>query len=711
MRARTFTHGWSRRRHGRVGGLAVVCLALVAAMLAAPSASAAVTSYFELDGDVLDNTGSTPPDWGAAGGSNSIFSLANGVGVPRSPLPTNFFDAGFARDFIPGSTGDTSAYAGSGKDINDVSAWACKTESNTTDKGDIQNAYAAVATDPTNGNLLLYFGMEKNAPNGNNNMGVWFLQDGSVGCDGTGAGGNGRPFSGTHTDGDILLVAAFTNGGSTPTITAFKWVGGANGALSSGLVTGGACGTATSANLCAITNDTTNVTTPWQTTNKSSQTPQNKTGQGTVLNPDQFYEGAIDLTANRLDVDSEGNPVCVNRFLFNTRSSQETTATLYDFAAGDVQTCFSPSVSTLLKEDKGAAGPSAEDVSLPGDGDHTVTLPTNVYDTASVTGGVADPTGTVTYSLWTDSSCTVASTDPTFSGGGNTATVTVGQPSPTLTFTAADEYWWQATYNPSASSRNNPATSVCTSEPLVVEKVSPAIATTPSASSIEIGNGNSFHDTATVSGGYFPLGGIAPGDVEFKLYGPFTSAPGASDCTAAKLIAAASSTVAATRSTDTTATATSASYTPTAVGLYQWTARYLGNAQNNATDVSACGDTTEQVTVQPVAPSIATKILLSDRAKVTGVTGAGAVSGTVDFELYSSLDCTGTKVYDSNAVTLDADGVAVTPEATAVTAGSFSWKVQFTPGAGSNYTGRTTTCTPEADETAVIDYNAPSPIS
>src|SRR5688500_9640598 len=99
MRARTFTHGWSRRRHGRVGSLAVVCLALVAAMLAAPSASAAVTSYFELEGDVLDNTGSTPPDWGAASGSNSIFSVANGVGVPRSPLPTNFFDAGFARDF------------------------------------------------------------------------------------------------------------------------------------------------------------------------------------------------------------------------------------------------------------------------------------------------------------------------------------------------------------------------------------------------------------------------------------------------------------------------------------------------------------------------------------------------------------------------------------------------------------------------------------
>jgi hypothetical protein len=712
MRVRTFFGGWSRRRPSRVGSLAVVCLALVAAMLAAPSASAAVNTYLELEGNVLDEgVAASAPDWGASSGTNSIFTVTNGVGDPRTTLPTNFFDAGFARDFIPGSTSDTSAYAGSGKDINNITSWSCKTEANTTDKGDIQNAYAAVATDPTNGNLLLYFGMEKNAPNGNNNMGVWFLQDGSVGCDGTGAGGNGKPFSGTHTDGDILLVAAFTNGGSTPTITAFKWVGGANGALSSGLVTGGACGTTGSANLCAITNDTTNVTTPWQTTNKNSQTPQNKTGQGTLLNPDQFYEGAIDLTANRLDVDSEGNPVCVNRFLFNTRSSQEPTATLYDFAAGDVQTCFSPSITTLLKEDKGATGPSAEDVSLPADGDHTVTLPTNVYDTSTVTGGVSDPTGTVTYSLWTDSSCTVASTNPTFSGGGNTATVTVGQPSPTLTFAAADEYWWQATYNPSASSRNNPATSVCTSEPLVVEKVSPSIATTPSATSIVIGDNHSFNDVATISGGYFPSGGIAPGNVEFKLYGPFTSAPGAADCTAGKLIASASTTVAATRSSDTAATATSASYTPTAVGLYQWTAKYLGNAQNNATAESACGDTTEQVTVQPVAPSIATKIALSDRAKVTGVTGAGAVAGSVVFTLHPSLDCTGAAVYNSGAVNLNASGEATTPDVTYVNAGSYSWKVVFTPAAGSNYTGQSTSCTTTADETAVIGYRAPSPIS
>jgi hypothetical protein len=245
----------------------------------------------------------------------------------------------------------------------------------------------------------------------------------------------------------------------------------------------------------------------------------------------------------------------------------------------------------------------------------------------------------------------------------------------------------------------------------VVEKPTPGIATTPSATSITVGGSPaaSFTDSATVSNGYFPTpdGGVAPGKVEFKLYGPFSSAPGANDCTSA----IKSEERDATRSSNTTATATSTSYIPTAVGIYQWTAKYLGNAQNNASALSACGDTSEQVTVGPAAPSIATKIMLSDRAKVTGVSGAGAVTGSVVFTLYPSLNCTGTAVYTSAPVALDANGVAQTPVATAVSAGNYSWKVQFSPTAGTNYTGTTTTCTPQADETAVIGYQTPSPIS
>ena len=685
-----------------VAGLA---LALPMAVFAAP-AGAAIVDNFELEGNVLDDS-APPPDWGAPG-NNSIFQMTGNLQAPpaqRDPLPTNFFDAGFARDFIPGSTSDTTAFTGGGsKDIYNIPNWLCRTESNITDKGDIQNAYSAVAT--VGGHLILYFGMEKNSPNGDNNMGIWFLQDGTVGCDGTGVGGSGKNFTGSHQDGDIFVVAAFLNGGANPVVTAYKWVGGSNGALTAGVVTGGKCTPTNTDSICAITNSS-SVTTPWQTTNKGSITPQNKTGQGTTLSAAQFYEGAVDLTANHLDTDSEGNAICVNKFLFNTRSSQSTTASLYDFAEGDVQTCFSPTLTTQLYKDNPPTGPDAGDTALPASGNHTVTLPANVYDTSTLSGGASDPTGTITYSVWTDSSCSVASTDPTFGNGTNVSDpVTVGSPSPSLLFTAAGDYWWKAHYTPSAGSRNDAADSTCSDEPMTVVKPKPTIATTPSATSIVIGSGNSFTDTATISGGYFPSGGIAVGKVEFKLYGPFTSAPGANDCTTA----IKSEQRDASRVTNTTATATSTSYTPTAVGIYQWTAQYLGNAQNQASDVSACGDTSEQVTVQPAPPTLATPQLLSDKVKVSGVSGAGAISGTVDFQLFPTANCTGTALYTENGAALTS-GVATTASATLVPAGSYSWKVTFHPSAGSNYTGASTTCTATgADEQATISYTAPSPI-
>ena len=80
------------------------------------------------------------------------------------------------------------------------------------------------------------------------------------------------------------------------------------------------------------------------------------------------------------------------------------------------------------------------------------------------------------------------------------------------------------------------------------------------------------------------------------------------------------------------------------------------------------------------------------------------------FQLYKSTDCTGTKVYESNAVTLaaDANGVmrAATPGCDGGHRGSYSWKVTFTPDAGNaNYTGASTTCTAaQSDEQGRVDY-------
>ena len=686
-------------------GLVVVvasALAIVGAMAPTP-AYADVAVPFELEGNVLDDPPAAP-DWGASSGTNSIFTVnASGTGVNRNPLPANFLSAGFSKDFTAGATSDDSTYTTGSKDtLNISSGWACVGANNVTDKGDIQNAYAAAYFHPVDQHLILYFGMEKNAPNGNNNMGVWFLRDGSVSCSNPQTGGGGLAFTGNHQDGDILLVAAFTGGGSTPTISAYRWNGGAGGSLgTTALSTGGICGPAANANLCAITNDTASVTTPWQTQDKASSTPQNKTGLGTSLSPDQFYEGAIDLTANNLDTDANGNPICINRFVFNTRSSQELGASLYDFAAGNVQTCANPSITTNLF--KKNASPPDTNLAPP---NHTVTLPVNVYDTATISGALGTPIGTVTYSLWTNNTCTTPATSPTFPGGVNTATVTIAAdgtipPSPILTFGSPGSFWWKAAY--SGGGRNGPATSVCTSEPLVVERVQPTIATTPSPTTLTIGNNASFTDTATISNGQFLAGGIAPGDVTFNLYGPFASA-GDVVCTTVIF----TSTVAATRVNDSTATATSAAFTPTQVGVYQWVASYAGNAENEAAS-SACNDATEQVVVNPATPPIATKILLSDSVKVSSVPGAGDPTGSVLFQLYPSGDCTGAVLYSEN-VPLAAGGTGATTTPVAVNAGTYSWKATFTS-TNPNYTGAATTCGPaQSDEVATISYAGTSPI-
>ena len=270
----------SRRRVGRRSALSVVAVAAAASLvvLGSSTATASISTAFELEGNVLDDGAVLPsaPDWGPATSgntTNSIFTVAGGLGVQRSPLPTGFFDAGFVRDFQPGSTADDSTFTNGAKDTGNISGgsanWSCVKANNVTNKGDIQNAYTAVYNDTsfTPSHLVLYFGMEKNTPNGDNNMGVWFLQDENVNCN---AGqGAGTSFTGVHKDGDVLLVAAFTNGGGNPQISAYKWVGSSPGALNPNPIVSGTTCTA-SATICAITNSAT-VATPWQTVNGSTQ--------------------------------------------------------------------------------------------------------------------------------------------------------------------------------------------------------------------------------------------------------------------------------------------------------------------------------------------------------------------------------------------------------------------------------------------------------
>jgi hypothetical protein len=312
--------GSGRRRRTLFG--VVVSIALLA-VFAVPNALAVHNLAFELDGNTaVDATTPPPYDW------ESFFQGPADITEKPGPLPAGFSALGAKVDYaLP----DHSTYATGSKDTLSVSpGWQCKKSNNVGDKTDILNAYSAAYTNPDNGHLILYFGVELAAPNGDANVGMWFLQN-EVDCDASGGGNVG--FTGDHKDGDVFVVSSFTNGGSQANVTAYEWVGDDNtGGIGASTVGGALCGTPGDPDIvCAITNEAP-VNTPWNSPDKD----------GGDLNPTEFFEGGIDLTA----AFGTGSSTCFARFLGNTRSSQSLTATIFDFAGGELEVCRPSTVLT-----------------------------------------------------------------------------------------------------------------------------------------------------------------------------------------------------------------------------------------------------------------------------------------------------------------------------------------------------------------------------
>ena len=299
------------------------------ALFAAVSAFAVHDQVFQLDG----NTTVDPPgtgefasaiyDWESLFDDNATGSVG-GSGTPDVTLVDSFTDADFVEDWglAEGGTFDTSdpSTFTQSKDDEDIDEWRCVGASNVTDKGDITNAYAALWEEGDD--RILYFGMEKTQDNGDNNVGLWILQDPSVDCE-EGGTGNGEAFTGNHVNGDIFIVSEFTNGGGVSSVQVYEWLDGDLVLIATGL---DCADTAAGDDVCATTNST-DIDPQWDHFSKDN-------GVNGDLEPASFLEGAINLSAYEEFADS-----CFTGFLFNTRSSQETTAILYDYALGDIDTC------------------------------------------------------------------------------------------------------------------------------------------------------------------------------------------------------------------------------------------------------------------------------------------------------------------------------------------------------------------------------------
>jgi uncharacterized repeat protein (TIGR01451 family) len=307
----------------------------------------------------------------------------------------------------------------------------------------------------------------------------------------------------------------------------------------------------------------------------------------------------------------------------------------------------------------------------------SLTVGGSTHDSATLTGATSNAGGTVTYTVYPNSSC---------SGGGQPAgTVAVSGGtvpiSNTIQFNTAGTYYWQASY--SGDANNGAATSPCSSEVLVVNATKPSLSTSLSASSLTVGG--STHDSATLTGATSNAGGT----VTYTVY-PNSSCSGGGQ--PAGTVAVSGGTV-----------PVSNAIQFNTAGTYYWQASYSGDT-NNSPATSPC--TSEVLVVGSASPSIATTLSAStitaggsvhDSASLSGATSNAG--GTVTYTVYTNASC---NAGAQSAGTVNVSGGSV-PDSNAVpftSPGTYYWQASYS--GDTNNSPATSTCTSE-----VLTVNSP----
>jgi uncharacterized repeat protein (TIGR01451 family) len=363
---------------------------------------------FELDGNV-ESQAAPGDDW------NAVHAGSDGA-----------FEALFVTDPINGDN-DGFFLGGDSKDIADISTWQWTTNGQPQDKNDIAHAYAAAYRQ--DGELLVYFGLDRYASDGDAQAGFWFLRNEFDLAGGPRTG----TFVGSHAVGDVLVQIDFENGGTNPVLRVYKWVGsGGNVSGTLELIdTGGSCDVAGDGDLrCGIA--ATGPTNPaWPYDDKSVAGPDDDIPAGGMV------EGGINLTLEGLD---NG---CFASFVAETRSSQEPTATLSDFSHGEFDLCETPAIETQVRQDGTSLGSVG-----------TINMGETVTDLAVLSGRVGAVSGTVDFFLCGPAANGVpdCSTGGTRVGDG-TAIEDGRAESDPVTPDETGYYCFRAEYDPPAGSR------------------------------------------------------------------------------------------------------------------------------------------------------------------------------------------------------------------------------------------------------------------
>lgn len=317
---------------------------------------------FELDGNTAD----------AVGGGDDWDGLYN------NPPGSSVAFTGILADPAP-----LSIYTGGGsKDVNDITQWR-HTNGSVPDKNDITNAYAAAYINPSDvesggevlhkaGDMILYFGLDRFANNGDAFAGFWFFQ-GEVGLNPNGT------FSGQHAArddangkrGDLLVLVEYPQGANAqPEVKVYEWDPLKQGNVAApnlSLLFSSAdakCDGNGDKLACAITNVGNLPGAPaWPYTAKNGFA-------GLPL--ESFFEGGINVSALL-----GGNVPCFSSFLAETRSSRSETAQLKDFVLGNFDVCAISVTKECVAEVNTEDGGNSILVNFSGTVTNTGALPLN----------------------------------------------------------------------------------------------------------------------------------------------------------------------------------------------------------------------------------------------------------------------------------------------------------------------------------------------
>jgi hypothetical protein len=662
-------HSQQNRKHK---GLVVVAVLSMAAAMGTwgvtPANAVHATGAFELDGNATNDSAVPGDDWS---------NVCHQVSPTACPSGSNTSGA-TAVSWAAEPNLNSSIFTGGGsKDPIDVSSWAWKDGAGgLPDKDNLLHSFAAryslapnAATCPSNGAAtceVLFFGSDRYDNSGDAQQAFWFFQN-AIGL-GSNPVGGGSGFTGVHRNGDVLVISDFSNGGTTSTITVYKWDSTCKKA-------GGSCGDANlrilessdsakcsstlaaTDQFCGIVNPADGTASPWSFTDKS--------GNSTFLNG-EFYEGGINLST--LGLANE----CFSSVTSETRSSTSTTAVLKDFVLGGFGSCGSSTVTTP-SDGSGTA--------VPASGLSIGTGSVSAKDAARITvTGTSVWAGNVQFSLCGPSAISgCASGAGTAIGSPVAVTNATPQPilSPAATITSAGSYCWRADFDASTTGVPDSSDGAVT-ECFTVNPVQPTLSTSAGPDVIL---GNPVTDSATLSGtanqpgtpviNPTTAGGPAGGTITFSLYGPSTTGCGS-------LVG----TVTPATNVSGDNTYGPVSLTPTAIGTYHWVATYSGDSPNTlgVTHNSACTDSAEDVVVGAAPSSLtsAQSFIPNDRVTVSASQG-GAPTGSVLFELFENATCTGTPVYTQTvAVTAASATVGTTNTTVSTTSPNVSWQVTYT---------------------------------